>query len=403
MNKKKSKRSKVVTKRVKEYFCDICDFKCRAKFNYNRHLLTPKHIMKTSKKEKNACVFKCVNCGKGYKQSQGLSRHKKKCKNECNINVTNVTKNVTNVTKFEMSKMKCPESERSENSDNENLNNENSDNENLNNENSDNENLSNENSDNENLSNENLSNENLSNENMVIKLVEKFDKVQKKFQETVEKKDQIIETQTCKLYQLMDFITKNGMSNINTNNNKSHNVNSLNTQNNNLTVNVYLNEHCKDAMNIKDFVEKVKVSLDDLQYTTDNGFAEGISNIFMKQLNDMKPTERPIHCADAKRCKFYVKDENNDWKKDAENKKIDKSISEITLKQIKMLKVWEGEHPSWNSNTILSMHRQEIICKIMGGRDMGDQAKNRKKIKQMIGETIKLKEAMAQASALQLA
>jgi hypothetical protein len=162
-------------------------------------------------------------------------------------------------------------------------------------------------------------------------------------------------------------------------------------------VNVYLNEHCKDAMNIKDFVEKVKVSLEDLQYTTDNGFAQGISNIFMKQLNDMKPTERPIHCTDAKRCKFYVKDENNDWKKDAENKKINQSISDITLKQIKMLKVWEGDHPYWNSNTILSMHRQEIICKIMGGRDMEDQAKNRKKIKQLIGETIKLKDAMKEA------
>ena len=122
----------------------------------------------------------------------------------------------------------------------------------------------------------------------------------------------------------------------------------------------------------------------------------------MKQLNDMKPTERPIHCTDAKRCKFYVKDENNDWKKDAENKKIDKSISDITLKQIKMLKVWEYAHSSWNSNTVLGMQRQEIICKIMGGRDMEDQAKNRKKIKQMIGETIKLKEAMAQVSTLQL-
>ena len=59
-----------------------------------------------------------------------------------------------------------------------------------------------------------------------------------------------------------------------------------------------------------------------------------------------------------------------------------------------MLKVWEGVHPSWSSNTILSMHRQEIICKIMGGRDMEAQNKNRKKIKQMIGETIKLKDAM---------
>ena len=212
---------------------------------------------------------------------------------------------------------------------------------------------------------------NLSTENILLKIIEE--------------KDKIIEQQT----NWVKLINKNGLGN-----NKSHNVNSLNTQNNNLTVNVYLNEHCKDAMNIKDFVEKVKISLEDLQYTTDNGFAEGISNIFMKQLNDMKPTERPIHCTDAKRCKFYVKDENNDWKKDAENKKIDKSISDITLKQIKMLKVWEDSHPSWNSNTILSMHRQEIICKIMGGRDMEDQAKNRKKIKQMIGETIKLKDAM---------
>ena len=61
-----------------------------------------------------------------------------------------------------------------------------------------------------------------------------------------------------------------------------------------------------------------------------------------------------------------------------------------------MLKVWEGDHPYWSSNTILSMRRQEIICKIMGGRDMEDQAKNRKKIKQLIGETIKLKDAMKQ-------
>ena len=335
MNKKKSNKSEVDTKRVKEYFCVMCDFKCRTSFNYNRHLSTPKHLKKKSEKENNTHSFKCGNCGKGYKQSQGLSRHKKKCKNKCNIDVTDVTENVTNVTKSEMSKMKCPEVERNENMDDE----------------------------------------------------------KKALYRIIEKKDKIVDTLLQQNQTLIKHISKNGGGN-NTNTNKSHNVNSLNTQNNNLTVNVYLNEHCKDAMNIKDFVEKVKVSLDDLQYTTDNGFAEGISNIFMKQLNDMKPTERPIHCTDAKRCKFYVKDENNDWKKDAENKKINQSISDITLKQIKMLKVWEVTHPSWSSNTILSMHRQEIICKIMGGRDMEAQNKNRKKIKQMIGETIKLKDAM---------
>jgi hypothetical protein len=336
MNKKKSNKSKEDAKRVKEYFCKICDFKCRTKFNYNRHLSTPKHIKKKSEKENNCYQFKCENCDKKYKHRRGLWSHKKKGK--CvSSKYPQSPQNILICPQTEMSKMKCPESEMSEN-------------------------------------------------------------LEKRKEHENKELVKIIGTLVKQNQTLMNQLTKNsGNNSNNTNNtNKSHNVNSLNTQNNNLTVNVYLNEHCKDAMNIKDFVEKVKVSLDDLQYTTDNGFAEGISNIFMKQLNDMKPTERPIHCADAKRCKFYVKDENNDWKKDTENKKIDKSISDITFKQIKMLKVWEGANPSWNSNTILSMHRQEIICKIMGGRDMEDQAKNRKKIKQMIGETIKLKDAMAQ-------
>ena len=341
-----------VAKVAGHFCCEICDYKTSKKHNLTKHKTTNKHKLGVAKNS-NINHFKCENCGKKYRQSQGLSRHKKKCKNECNIDVTNVTKNVTNVTKFEMSKMKCPEAEMSDNMDDE--------------------------------------------KKALYKIIEKNAKEIKILKNTM------IFTLQDQVKTLTNVITKNGdgnnngtNTNTNTNTNKSHNVNSLNTQNNNLTVNVYLNEHCKDAMNIKDFVEKVRISLEDLQYTTDNGFAKGISNIFMKQLNDMKPTERPIHCTDAKRCKFYVKDENNDWKKDAENKKINQSISDITLKQIKMLKVWEGAHPYWNSNTILSMQRQEIICKIMGGRDMEDQAKNRKKIKQMIGETIKLKEAMSQ-------
>ena len=335
-------KRKMVTKNEnneKRYICKLCDVGFRYKCDYARHLATRKHLAKTNENNEKSRPFGCENCGKKYKQSQGLSRHKKKCKTECNIYVTDVTENVTNVTKSEMSKMKCPEVEMSEN---------------------------------------------LSTEN---ELLEKFNKLEK----TIEKKDE-------QIFSLINIISKNGMGNTNSNNNnKSNNVNSLNTQNNNLTVNVYLNEHCKDAMNITDFVEKVKVTLDDLQYTNANGFAEGISNIFMKQLNDMKPTERPIHCADVKRCKFYVKDENNDWKKDTENKKINQSISDITIKQIRMLKVWEGEHPYWNSNTMVGLKRQELICQIMGGRDMDAQNKNRKKIKQLIGETIKLKDAMKEA------
>jgi hypothetical protein len=290
-------------------------------------------------------IFKCENCGKGYKRSQGLSKHKKKCKIKCIHDVSNVSKNVSNVSKSEMSKMKCPESEMSENMDDE--------------------------------------------KKALYKIIDE------NAEEIKILKNTMIFALQDQVKTLTNVITKNGIGNTNANNNnKSHNVNSLNTQNNNLTVNVYLNEHCKDAMNITDFVEKVKVTLDDLQYTNANGFAEGISNIFMKQLNDMKPTERPIHCADVKRCKFYIKDENNDWKKDTENKKINQSISDITIKQIRMLKVWEKEHPYWNSNTTVGLKRQELICQIMGGRDMEAQNKNRKKIKQLIGGTIKLKDAM---------
>ena len=323
------------------FLCKLCDFSCSNKNHFNRHLLTRKHLKNQCKESTKIVKFKCENCGKTYKHRRGLWSHKKKGK--CaSSKYPQSPQNHPQSPQSGMSKMKCPEVEMFEN-----------------------------------IANTEL-------EKGLLKIIVAKD-------ETVNKLLQQNQT-------LIKHISKNGGgNNTNTNTNKSHNVNSLNTQNNNLTVNVYLNEHCKDAMNIKDFVEKVKVSLEDLQYTTDNGFAQGISNIFMKQLNDMKPTERPIHCADAKRCKFYVKDENNDWKKDTENKKINQSISDITVKQIRMLKVWESAHPYWNSNTMVGLKRQEIICQIMGGRDMDAQNKNRKKIKQLIGETIKLKDAMKEA------
>jgi hypothetical protein len=319
--------------KVGGYFCcEICDYKTSKKYNLTKHKTTKKHKTEVAKSS-NINPFKCEKCEKVYKHKRGLWSHNRKGK--CaSSKYPQCPQNVLICPQIEMSKMKCPEIEMSK-------------------------------------------------------------KLAKRKEHENKELVKIIGTLVKQNQTLMNQLTKN-VSNNSNNTNKSHNVNSLNTQNNNLTVNVYLNEHCKDAMNIKDFVEKVKISLDDLQYTTDNGFAEGISNIFMKQLNDMKPTERPIHCADAKRCKFYVKDENNDWKKDTENKKINQSISDITVKQIRMLKVWESTHPYWNSNTVVGLKRQEIICQIMGGRDMDAQNKNRKKIKQMIGETIKLKDAMAQ-------
>ena len=78
-------------------------------------------------------------------------------------------------------------------------------------------------------------------------------------------------------------------------------VNYQNCNNKKMTVNVYLNEKCKDAMNLSDFIQKLQITLDDLYYTKQNGFAKGISNIFVKHLADLNPTERPIHCSDKEK------------------------------------------------------------------------------------------------------
>ena len=139
-----------------------------------------------------------------------------------------------------------------------------------------------------------------------------------------------------------------------------------NYNNNKISINVFLNEHCKNAMNITDFVEKIKISIEDLMYTNENGYAEGISNIFLKHLTDMPPTERPFHCSDKKRLQFYVKDENK-WERDKKNEKISKTIQKVSVKQIKHLKEWENRHPGYLEEADLMEEWRSMVHTMMGG------------------------------------
>ena len=166
-----------------------------------------------------------------------------------------------------------------------------------------------------------------------------------------------------------------------------------NTFNNKMSINVYLNEHCKDAMNLTDFIGNLKVSLEDLKYTKDHGYVKGISNIFVKQLQDMKPTERPIHCSDKKRLQFYVKDENQ-WKKDKVHSKIDKSIDDVTIKQIKQIKLWEKENPNYLNNERLLMQWHTMIHNAMGGSNDDGRVKNKDSIKKELGITLEVKKEL---------
>jgi len=163
--------------------------------------------------------------------------------------------------------------------------------------------------------------------------------------------------------------------------------------NNKMTINMYLNDQCADAMNLTDFVDKVKVSLEDLLYTQQHGYVKGISNIFVKNLSDLDPSERPIHCSDKKRMQFYVKDENK-WEKDNKHVKIDRSIAEITHKQIKTIREWEDQHPNFLDDDKLTGIWHEMCNRTMGGIKDVDRNKNKVNIKKEVSSAVEVKDAM---------
>jgi hypothetical protein len=166
-----------------------------------------------------------------------------------------------------------------------------------------------------------------------------------------------------------------------------------NCNNQNMTINVFLNEQCKDALNLSDFVQNIKVTLEDLQYTKDNGFVNGVTNIITKQLQDLAPTQRPIHCSDKKRLHFYVKDDDT-WKKDENNKKLDDAILDVKLKLPKSLTEWEKMNPSYKKDPKLMDEWMNIMAGISES-DTGNVLKDKLVLKRKIATYIELKEAMA--------
>ena len=122
-------------------------------------------------------------------------------------------------------------------------------------------------------------------------------------------------------------------------------VGSNNTQNNNFNLNVFLNEHCKDALNMLDFINSLQVEFSQMEYTASNGFVEGMSNIFTKAIQNMDITKRPIHCTDAKREIIYIKD-NEEWNKDNEEKgKMKLAIKKLQQNHLHKLSDWVHHNP----------------------------------------------------------
>ena len=121
--------------------------------------------------------------------------------------------------------------------------------------------------------------------------------------------------------------------------------NSINSNNKTFNLNFFLNETCKDAMNLTDFVNSIQLQLSDLENVGKNGFVAGISNIIIENLKQLDVTQRPVHCSDQKRETIYVKDENQWFNDSKENEKLKNVIGQIAHKNICMIPEWKAKYP----------------------------------------------------------
>ena len=165
--------------------------------------------------------------------------------------------------------------------------------------------------------------------------------------------------------------------------NGTHNNTTINTNSHNkaFNLNLFLNETCKDAMNIMDFVESIKLQLSDLERVGELGYVEGISNIIVKNLKELDISQRPVHCTDKKREIIYIKDDDK-WEKDEEQKKMHKVIKKVADKNARMILKYKEVHPDCGTyHSKFSDQYNKIIVEAMGGSGDNDLEKEEKIIK----------------------
>ena len=290
--------------------CEFCHFSCSKNSDWLRHLATAKHkkacisddnlhttlshttLSHTTLSHTTLSKYSCPNCNKVYKSRNGLWIHKKKCNISENIIIQTTTTTTTT---------------DDENSD---------------------ENITLE--VNENTIKTNIEVSYLS--NLILEVVKNNTELQKQnqeFQQELQKQNQDFQMQMMEIC-------------------KTSNVN-INSNNNNKTFNlqVFLNEECKDAMNLSEFIESIHLKLPDLLNIGKLGYTEGISKIILKELNETAQNKRPVHCSDIKRETMYVKQENKWEKEGPDNLTIKNAIKNIEQKNIALLMDdWKAQHPN---------------------------------------------------------
>ena len=292
----------IFTQKMPTFICENCYFKCSKASNYNKHLDTIKHkrLAETSKKMPNDIhkSFECV-CGAKYNHSSSLAKHKRNC-----IAI-----------QIQLKAISVIEIKEEETDDNESVNKKND------------------------IQNKNIicSDENIvcSDENIICSGSEDNISITKEMFMTLLKDNQEM-MKMIKSLSEQQLTTPQHITNNNNNNNITNNFN----------LNIFLNEKCKDALNMSEFIDSLKITLDDLLFSKINGITRGVTDVMMKRLKELDIYKRPIHCTDIKRDTMYIKDEDK-WEKDNNHDKFKNTIVRVANKERSALQQWAIDNPDW--------------------------------------------------------
>jgi hypothetical protein len=312
----------MTTKKSKEiskiFLCESCDYSTCKNSEFKKHLLTNKHINTTKYNTLGILLEKeyICHCGKEYNHRASLFNHKKRCKQNQDASISGASISGASISGASISGASVTDAS---NNVIQLLINENKE-------------LINENKE--------FKNENKEIKNMILELVKSNNDLQK---------------------QMIDVCLKIQPGNTVINSNSHNNNKTFNLQ-------LFLNEECKDAMNMSEFINSIEIKVSDLENMGKIGYVEGMSNIIIKQLNDTDINKRPVHCSDAKRETLYIKEENK-WEKDTqETKQMFKAVRGVDKKNYKILANWKDTHPKcMESKSNQSDEYMKVVSKVMDG------------------------------------
>jgi hypothetical protein len=188
---------------------------------------------------------------------------------------------------------------------------------------------------------------------------------------------------------IIELLKKETFNTINNNNNINNINNNNNCNNKSFNLNLFLNEQCKDALNIDEFVESIKMNLSDLEDFANLGYADGVSNIFSKGIKALDIHKRPIHCSDSKREVLYIKN-NDEWIKESDDKPLIKNaIKKVAFKNIRQINEWVKENPSCKDPRTKKYDKyNKIVMNAMSGVTEQEQKDNIEKIVKNVTKSV---------------